>query len=186
MWRRILISILVMLVVGGTYVWFSLTPDQQVNLEAAADLDAMSHKLEVARQGHLPVSFSGEEVKALAVQAIKQAKIDDRIKGVDVQLGQDSITVALAVDIGAKVVAVTAVARPALTDNQLTVELAGTKIGVVPVPVGEVLERLGQQLPDGVTLSQGKLSVDLERVNLDQLGLAGLSVENGTLQVQPK
>jgi hypothetical protein len=186
MWRRILISILVMLLVGGAFVWFSLTPEKQVNLQASANLDAIAEKLAAGQSSHLPVSFNGDEVKALAVKAIQTAGIDDRIKGVDVELRQDSLAVSLAVDAGVKVLAVSAEVKPVLSEQGLTLDLSNTKIGVVPVPVDEVWERLGEQLPAGVSLSAGQLSVDLQQVDLSDVGLSGLRIENGSLVVQPK
>ena len=186
MWRRILISILVVLVVGGTYVWFSLSPGKQVNLEATADMAAITNRLDAAKGAHLPVSFSGNEVKALAVQAIKAAKVDDRIKGVEVQLGQNSMTVSLAIDVGAKVLAVSAVARPVLRNNQLTIDLTSTKIGVVPVPAKEVLKRLGDKLPTGVSYDQGQLTIDLSQAALGSAWIDSLKIENGSLELQPK
>ncbi len=186
MGRRIVISLVLLLVVGGAYVWFSLTPNEQVNLEASADIAAISDRLDAARAANLPVSLSGSEVKALAVEAIKAAKIDDRIKGIDVKLGQNSITVALAVDIGSKVVAVSAEASPVITADQLTIDLESARVGAVPVPMSEVMKRFGDALPSGVTLEGGRLTIDLSVGAFDNMQLDTLAIENGTLKLQTK
>lgn len=186
MGRRVLISLVLLLVIGGAYVWFSLTPAEQVNLEAAADVTAITDRLEAARSAHLPVSLSGSEVKALAVKAIKAAKIDDRIKGIDVELGQNSMTVALAVDIGSKVVAVSAEASPVLSADQLTIDLESTRVGAVPVPMAEVMKRFGDALPSGVTLKDGRLTIDLSSSAFDNMQLDSLAIENGALKLQAK
>lgn len=186
MWRRLLISLVLILAVGGAYVWFSLSPEQQVNLEASADVTTIGDRLIAAREANLPISLSGNEVKALAIEAIKTAKLDDRIRGIDVVLGQNSMTVALAVDVGSKVMAVSAQATPQLKDNQLTIDLKSTKVGVVPVPTAEVLKRFGDTLPTGMTYEDGRLSIDLSQAAFDDLRLGSLTVEDGTLKLQTK
>lgn len=186
MGRRLAISLLLLLVVGGAYVWFSLTPAAEVNLRAAADIGAITERITAAREAHLPLNLSGSEVKALAVEAIKAAKIDDRIKGIDVELGRDSMTVALAVDIGSKVVAVSAQGSPELSGDQLSIDLENAKVGAVPVPLSEVMKRFGETLPAGISLKDGRLTIDLSGGALGHLRLDSLIVENGTLKLQTK
>lgn len=186
MGRRIVISLVLLLVVGGAYVWFSLTPNEQVNLDASADMTAITDKLDAAREANLPVSLSGSEVKTLAVEAIKAAKVDDRIKGIDVELGQNSMTVALAVDIGSKVVAVSAEASPVLSADRLTIDLESARVGAVPVPMSEVMKRFGDALPNGVTLEDGRLTISLNAGAFGNMQLDSLAIENGSLKLQTK
>jgi hypothetical protein len=186
MWRRILISLLVILVVGGAYVWFSLSPEDDVNLQSTVDVDALKDRLRAARDAQLPISLSGNEVKALFVEMIRSAKMDDRIQGVDVELLQDSMRVSLAVDSGAKVLAVSAKARPALTEGQLSIELQATKLGAIPVPVQQVLSRMQDVMPPGVSFSDGCLLVDMGQEVFHNLQISSLAVENGQLKLEQK
>ncbi len=186
MWRRILISLLVVLVVGGAYVWFSLTPAEQVNLQTSVDVDALLDRLRAARDEQLPISLSGNEVKALFVEMIQKAELDGRIRGVDVQLLQDSMAVSLAVDVGAKVLAVSAKAQPVLADGQLSGELRRTKMGAMPVPVEQVLSRVKEVMPAGISFSEGQLTVDMSQEAFQNVQLSSLVVENGQLKLQQR
>lgn len=185
MLRRILLIGLLTLVVGCCYIWFSLSPDKDVNLDVAMAASQVADKVAVAVNAKLPVSLSSSEVKSLAVEAIKKVGAENRIKGVDVTVKQDTLAVNLAVDAGPKVVAVSAEIVPEVKDDKLVVNLSAMKVGAVPVNLHLLLERTGMSLPAGVKIEGNGITVDLSKVNAGSIPLGEIKIDAGSVVLKP-
>ncbi len=185
MLRRTLLIGLLALIIGGSYVWFSLSPGEDVNMDVAMAADQVADKVAAAVQSKLPVALSSSEVKTLAVEAIKQVGIGDKIKGIDVTVKQDALAVSLAIDAGPKVVAVSVEAAPEVQDDKLVMNLSAMKVGAVPVNVPTLIERTGVSLPSGVEIEGNAVTVDLSKLNGNSLPFGEIKLDNGTVVLKP-